>query len=297
MRRDELSDLAVFLAVAEARSFTKAAVKLGTSQSAISQIVRRLEASMGLKLLTRNTRNVAPTEAGEQLVETLRPAFDDIDARLSALSALRERPSGTVRLTSSRHAAETIIWPAVEKLLTQYPDVKVEISVDGHLTDIISDRFDAGVRLGEQIAKDMTAVRIGGELRMAVVGAPSYFAEHGKPRTPQDLTSHRCINIRMQTQGGLYAWEFGQDGRELNVRVDGPLILNDIPMILNAAAQGIGLACVMEDQAATQLQSGTLVRVLEDWCPPFAGYHLYYPDRRQLPSAFALLVAALRYRD
>lgn len=296
MRRDELSDLAVFLAVAEARSFTRAAAKLGTSQSAISQIVRRLEAGMGLKLLTRNTRNVAPTEAGEQLVETLRPAFDDIDARLSALSALRERPSGTVRLTSSRHAAETILWPTVGKLLAEYPEVKVEISVDSHLTDIISDRFDAGIRLGEQIAKDMIAVRIGGELRMAVVGAPSYFAEHGRPAIPQDLTNHRCINIRLQTHGGLYAWEFGQEGRQLNVRVEGPLILNDVPMILTAAAQGIGLACVMEDQADAHLRAGTLVRILEDWCPPFAGYHLYYPDRRQLPPAFALLVAALRHR-
>ena len=296
MRREELSDLAVFLAVAEARSFTRAAAKLGTSQSAISQIVRRLEANMGVKLLTRNTRNVAPTDAGEQLVQTLRPAFDDIDARLSALSALRERPSGTVRLTSSRHAAETILWPAVSRLLAEYPDVKVEISVDSHLTDIIGDRFDAGVRLGEQIAKDMIAVRIGGELRMAVVGAPDYFATHGTPQTPQELTHHRCINIRLATQGGLYAWEFGQDGHEFNVRVDGPLVLNDVPMILNAAAEGIGLACVMEDQADAYLKGGRLVRVLADWCPPFSGYHLYYPDRRQLPPAFALLVSALRYR-
>ncbi|TFU02920.1 LysR family transcriptional regulator [Polymorphobacter arshaanensis] len=296
MRREELGDLAVFLAVAEARSFTRAAAKLGTSQSAISQIVRRLEAGMGVKLLTRNTRNVAPTDAGEQLVQTLRPAFDDIDARLSALSALRERPSGTVRITSSRHAAETILWPNVRRLLEDYPDVKVEISVDGHLTDIIGDRFDAGVRLGEQIAKDMIAVPIGGELRMAVVGAPSYFATHGQPRTPQDLTNHRCINIRLPTQGGLYAWEFGHNGRDLNVRVDGPLILNDVRMILTAAAEGVGLACVMEDQAAAYLSSGQLVRVLEDWCPPFAGYHLYYPDRRQLPPAFSLLVSALRRR-
>ncbi|MDB5725876.1 MAG: LysR family transcriptional regulator [Novosphingobium sp.] len=296
MRREELSNLAVFLAVAEERSFTRAAAKLGTSQSAISQIVRRLEAGMGVKLLTRNTRNVAPTEAGEQLVQTLRPAFDDIDARLSLLSALRERPAGTVRITSSRHAAETILWPAVGRLIETYPEVKVEISVDSHLTDIIGDRFDAGVRLGEQIAKDMIAVRIGGELRMAVVGAPAYFAAHGRPLTPQDLTNHRCINIRLQTQGGLYAWEFGQDGRDLNVRVDGPLILNDVPMILTAAAEGIGLACVMEDQAEAFLKSGRLVRVLEDWCPPFSGYHLYYPDRRQLPPAFSLLVSALRYR-
>jgi DNA-binding transcriptional LysR family regulator len=296
MRREELSDLAVFLAVAEARSFTRAAATLGTSQSAISQIVRRLEAAMGLKLLTRNTRNVAPTDAGEQLIATLRPAFDEIDARLSALSALRERPAGTVRITSSRHAAETILWPAVGNLLKSYPEVTVEISVDSHLTDIIADRFDAGIRLGEQVAKDMIAVRIGPELRMAVVGAPSYFAARGRPQTPHDLTGHACINIRMPTKGGLYTWEFGKDGRDLNVRVEGPLILNDVPMILKAAGEGVGLACVMEDQADALLRAGIVERVLEEWCPPFSGYHLYYPDRRQLPPAFALLVNALRYR-
>ncbi len=296
MKREELSDLAVFLAVAEARSFTRAAATLGTSQSAISQIVRRLEAGMGVKLLNRNTRNVAPTEAGEQLIATLRPAFDEIDARLSALSALRERPAGTVRITSSRHAAETILWPAVGKLLRDYSEVAVEISIDSHLTDIIADRFDAGIRLGEQVAKDMIAVRIGPELRMAVVGAPSYFEVHGRPETPHELTSHACINIRMQTKGGLYTWEFGREGRDLNVRVEGPLVLNDVPMILTAAAEGIGLACVMEDQAEALLNAGKLVRVLEDWCPPFSGYHLYYPDRRQLPPAFSLLIEALRFR-
>ena len=297
MKREDLSDLAVFLAVAEARSFTKAAAALGTSQSAISQIVRRLEAAIGLKLLTRNTRNVAPTEAGEQLIETLRPAFNEIDARLSALSVLRERPAGNVRITSSRHAAETILWPAVGRLIRDHPDVTVEISLDGHLTDIISDRFDAGVRLGEQVAKDMIAVRIGPDLRMAVLGSPSYFAAHGRPRTPHELTAHRCINIRMPTRGGLYAWEFGRNGRDLNVRVEGPLILNDVPMILNAASEGHGLACVLEDQANALLKAGRLERVLEDWCPPFAGYHLYYPDRRQLPPAFKLLIEALRYKD
>ena len=296
MKREELSDLAVFLAVAEERSFTRAAVRLSTSQSAISQIVRRLEAAMGLKLLTRNTRNVAPTEAGEQLIATLRPAFDDIDARLSALSALREKPSGTVRITTSKHAAEALLWPAVLQLLRDYPEVKVELSIDNHLTDIIADRFDAGVRLGEQIAKDMIAVRIGPELRMAVVGAPAYFAVHSPPKTPHDLTEHACINIRMPTRGSLYTWEFGQNGRDLNVRVEGPLTLNDTDMVLTAAAEGMGLACVTEDQTEALINAGRLVRVLEDWCPLFAGYHLYYPDRRQLPPAFALLVNALRYR-
>lgn len=296
MRREELGDLAVFLAVAEARSFTRAAAKLGTSQSAISQIVRRLEAALGLKLLTRNTRNVAPTEAGEQLIATLRPAFDEIDARLSALSALKERPAGTVRVTSSRHAAETILWPVVSRMLKDYPEVSVEISVDGQLTDIIAERFDAGIRLGEQVAKDMIAIPIGPELRMAVVGSPVYLAARGTPQTPQDLTQHRCINIRMPSKGGLYTWEFGKDGRDLNVRVEGPLVVNDVPLILRAATEGIGLACVLEDQASARLQSGELVRVLEDWCPSFPGYHLYYPDRRQLTPAFTVLVNTLRYR-
>lgn len=295
MKREALSDLAVFLAVAEARSFTRAAGMLGTSQSAISQIVRRLEAAIGLKLLTRTTRSVAPTEAGEQLMATLRPAFDEIDNRLAAIAAMRDRPSGTIRLTSSRHAADTILWPAISRLLRQYPDLNVEISIDSQLTDIVSDRFDAGVRLGEQIARDMIAVRISPELRMAVVGSPSYLAERGVPASPQELTEHNCINIRMATRGDIYAWEFGKGGRELHVRVEGSLIVNDVPMILEAASDGIGLACVLEDQAARYLAAGRLVRVLDDWCPPFPGYHLYYPDRKQLPKAFALLVAALRH--
>ncbi|MFM6853765.1 MAG: LysR family transcriptional regulator [Sphingopyxis sp.] len=296
MKRGELNDLAVFLAVAEERSFTRAAAQIGTSQSAISQIVRRLEGRMGVKLLTRTTRNVAPTLAGDQLIATLRPAFDDIDARMAAISALGERPSGMVRITTSPHAAQQILWPAIAKLLIDHPNVQVELSIDGKLTDIIAERFDAGVRLGEQLAKDMVAVRIGPELRMAVVAAPAYFARHGRPATPHDLTRHACINIRMATMGGLYVWEFARDGRDVNVRVDGPLILNDITMVLTAAAQGIGIACVMEDQAAAMIANGQLERVLDNWCPPFAGYHLYYPDRRQLPPAMAVLVNALRYR-
>ncbi|MEG3159434.1 LysR family transcriptional regulator [Sphingomonas sp. LB2R24] len=294
MQRDELSDLSVFLAVAEERSFTRAATRIGTSQSAISQIVRRLEARMGVKLLTRTTRSVVPTVAGEQLAETLRPAFDDIDARLAALSALRERPSGLVRLTSSRHAAMTLLWPVITRLLFDYPDVTVELSIDSALADIVSARFDAGIRLGEQVAQDMIAVRIGPDLRMAVVGAPAYFDDHPAPATPRDLTDHRCINIRLPTKGGFYAWEFEHGGRELHVRVVGPLILNDLDMVLKAASEGLGLACVMEDQAAPYLADGRLIRVLDNWCAPFAGYHLYYPDRRQLPPAFQVLVAALR---
>jgi DNA-binding transcriptional LysR family regulator len=297
MRREELGDLTAFLAVAEERSFTRAAAKLGTSQSALSHTVRRLEARLGLRLLTRTTRSVAPTEAGERLIETLRPALDDINAKLSALSELREKPAGTVRITASKHAAEAILWPVLKPLLQDYPDVKVELSIDQSLTNIVVDRYDAGVRLGEQFEKDMIAVRIGPDLRMAVVGAPSYFASHPVPNTPHDLTQHACINLRMPTAGGLYAWEFEKDGRELNVRVDGQLVLNYIPLVLTAATEGLGLACVLDDQVEDHLADGRLVRVLEDWCPPFAGYHLYYPSRRQPAPAFTLIVEALRYRE
>jgi len=296
MRRDELGDLAAFLAVAEERSFTRAAARLGTSQSALSHTVRRLEARLGLRLLTRTTRSVAPTEAGERLLETLRPAFDEIDARLAALSELRDKPAGTIRITTGQHAAETILWPALLRLLPHYPDVRVELSVDQALTDIVAERYDAGVRLGEQVARDMIAVRIGPDMRMAVVGAPAYFATRPKPKTPHDLTHHTCINLRFPTLGGLYAWEFEKDGRALNVRVDGPLVFNVMPMILKAATDGFGLAFVLEDQAAPLIADGRLLRVLADWCPPFPGYHLYYPSRRQLTPAFALLVESLRYR-
>jgi DNA-binding transcriptional LysR family regulator len=295
MRRDQLGDLTAFLAVAEDRSFTRAAAKLGTSQSALSQTVRRLEAGLGLRLLTRTTRSVALTEAGERLVETLRPALDDIDGRIAALSALREKPAGTIRITTGSHPATTILWPALARLLPDYPDVKVELSINQALTDIVAERYDAGVRLGEQVARDMIAVRIGPDLRMAVVGAPAYLADHPPPATPHDLTRHSCINLRLPTLGGFYPWEFGQRGRTLNVRVDGQLAFNDTTMILNAAAEGFGLAMVMEDAAAPLIADGRLVRVLADWCPPFAGYHLYYPSRRQQAPAFALLVEALRF--
>lgn len=296
MKRDELGDLTAFLAVADERSFTRAAAKLGTSQSALSHTVRRLEARLGLRLLARNTRSVAPTEAGERLIETLRPAFADIDAKLTALSALREKPAGTIRITTSHHAAQAILWPAMARLLPHYPDVKVELSINQALTDIVAERYDAGVRLGEQVAKDMIAVRIGPDMRMAVVGAPAYFAGRRKPKTPHDLTHHACINLRLPTLGGLYAWEFGRDGRELNVRVDGQLVFNDSSMMLKAAAEGFGLAFVLEDQAKPFIADGRLVRVLADWCPPFSGFHLYYPSRRQMAPAFALLIEALRYR-
>lgn len=296
MKRGELGDLAVFLAVAEERSFTRAAARLGTAQSAISQTVRRLEARLGLKLLARTTRSVAATEAGERLIETLRPALDDIDAKLVALCDLRDRPSGIIRVTASRHAIDTALWSPVARLMRDYPEINVELSVDSTLNDIVADRFDAGIRLGEQVAKDMVSVRIGPDLRMAVVAAPGYFANRSPPRTPHDLTQHACINVRLPTRGSIYAWEFENGERALNVRVDGPLVLNDSAIILKAAAEGFGIACVMEDLAAGMVADGRLLRVLEDWCPAFAGYHLYYPSQKHVSSAFRLFVDMMRYR-
>lgn len=296
MKRDELGDLAAFLAVAEERSFTRAAARLGTSQSALSHTVRRLETRLGLRLLTRTTRNVSPTEAGERLAETLRPAFDTIDARIDALSELRDRPAGAIRITSGEHAAQTVLWPAIERLLPQYPDIRIEIATDYRMVDLAEGRFDAGVRLGEHLADDMIAVPIGPDMRMIVVGSPDYFADRPKPVTPHDLTAHRCINLRLPTRGGLYVWEFEKDGRPLNVRVEGPLIVNDMDLMVRGAVAGLGLAIVMEDQVQTEIAAGRLVPVLEDWTPPFPGYHLYYPSRRQPTPAFALLVETLRYR-
>jgi len=297
MKRDELGDLAAFLAVAEERSFTRAAARIGLSQSALSHTIRRLEARLGLRLLTRTTRSVSPTEAGERLAETLRPAFNTIDARIEALSELRDRPAGTIRITSGEHAAQTVLWPALEKLLPLYPDICVEIATDHRLVDLAEGRFDAGVRLGEHLAGDMIAVPIGPDLRMVVVGSPAYFATRPAPRTPHDLTGHACINIRLPTLGNLYAWEFEKDGRALNVRVEGPLIVNGSELMLEAALSGLGLIFVMEDQVEAMIADGRLVPVLEDWCPTFGGYHLYYPSRRQPTPAFALLVEALRYRE
>jgi len=272
-----------------------AATKLGVSQSALSHTVRGLEAQLGLRLLTRTTRSVAPTAAGERLLATMGPLLDEIEAGMAALSEFREKPAGTIRITAGEHAAHTVLWPAMERLLPDYPDIKVELDINNGLTDIVAGRFDAGVRLGEQVAKDMVAVRIGPDMRMAVVGAPSYFAGRSRPRTPEDLTSHDCINLRMQS-GGLLAWEFEKGGREVKVKVDGKLVFNTSLMALEAAVGGYGLAYLLEDRVQAYLADGRLVRVLGDWCPPFSGYHLYYPSRRQPTPAFALLVDALRYR-
>lgn len=297
MRRERLADLTAFLAVAEDRSFTRAAARLGVSQSALSHTVRRLEGDLGLRLLSRTTRSVSPTEAGARLVDTLRPALADIDDKLVDLLRLRERPAGEVRINSSEHAARTLLWPALARLLPAYPDIRVELAIDQSLADIVAGRFDAGVRLGEQVARDMIAVRIGPDLRMAVVASPIYLAERGAPETPYELTAHSCINLRLPTLGGLYAWEFGKEGRELRVRVEGRLVFNDVGMLLEAASGGFGLACLLEDYAAAHLANGRLVRVLEDWCPPFPGYHLYYPSRRQISPAFAVVIDALRQRS
>ena len=296
MERKDLADLAAFLAVAEERSFTKAAAKLGTSQSSLSHTVRRLESRLGVRLLMRSTRSVSPTDAGQALIATLKPALEDIGAKLGVLGELRDKPAGAIRITTSRHAAQSILVPALAPLLAQFPDIHVELSTDGTLVDIVADRFDAGVRLGEQLAKDMIAVRIGPDLRQAVVGSPGYFARHAKPANPHDLTAHRCINLRMPTQGSLYTWEFSQQGRDLNVRVEGSMIVNDSIVAVDAAMAGMGLACVMEDLVAPAIAEGRLLRVLDAWCEPFAGYHLYYPNRRQPSQAFSLVVEALRYK-
>jgi len=296
MVRADVNDLMAFFAVARERSFTKAAAQLGVSQSALSHNIRGLEERLGLRLLTRTTRSVAPTAAGERLIRTVGPRFEEIDVELAALSELREKPAGTVRITAAVHPAETILWPALAKLLPNYPDITVEIIIDYGLTDIVAERYDAGIRHGDIVAKDMIAVPIGPDMRMAVVGAPSYFATRKRPRMPQDLTVHDCINLRLPTYGGLYAWEFEKDGRELKVRVEGQLVFNNLGLRLNAALAGLGLAYVPEDRVQTHLASGALIRVLADWCPPYSGYHLYYPSRRQPTPAFAVLVDALRYR-
>ena len=296
MTDPSLNDLLAVLTVARERSFTRAAAKLGVSQSALSQSVRGFEARLGLRLLTRTTRSVAPTEAGERLLRTVGPHLQEIQAELAALAELRKTPAGTVRITADEHAARTVLWPVVERVLPHYPEVKVEIVVDYGLSDIVADRYDAGVRLGGIIAKDMIAVPIGPEMRMATVCSPSYLATRPAPLAPQDLTGHACINLRLPTHGGLYAWEFEQDDRELKVRVDGQLVFNSVPMMLDAALSGFGFAHVAENQVQAHLDAGLLVRVLADWCPPFSGYHLYYPSRRQPSPAFTLLVEALRTR-
>ncbi|MGO4569589.1 LysR family transcriptional regulator [Rhizobium sp. 2YAF20] len=295
MASKSYNDLAVFVAVARAQSFTKAAVQLGVSQSALSQTIKNLEARLGLRLLARTSRNISATEAGERLLASVGSHFDDIDAELEAITHLRERPAGRIAITTSQHAADAVLWPVLAKFMVDYPDVTVEVDVNSTMVDLVAERFDAGVRLGEQVEKDMIAMRIGPELRMAVVGSPTYFAHHGEPTIPEDLTRHKCINIRMPTSKGIHPWEFEKDGRVVKVRVTGQIIVNS-SLRTNAALDGLGLAYMLEDYVQPYLEDGRLVRVLSDWCPPFPGYHLYYPSRRQHAPAFALLLEALRYR-
>jgi len=296
MQRGNLDDLSAFLIVAREGSFTKAAAKLGVSQSALSYTIRELEARLKLRLLTRTTRSVSPTAAGERLLRNVGPRLEEIETELEALGELREKPAGTIRITTLEFAADSILIPKLAKLLRAYPDIKVEIVIDYGLTDIVAQRYDAGVRNGEQVAKDMIAVRIGPDARMAVVGAPSYFKGRAEPKKPQDLIGHNCINLRLPTHGGLYAWEFEKGNRELKVRVEGQFTFNSTGPMLNAALAGLGLAYVPEGLVQPHIAKGRLTRVLADWCPPYPGYHLYYPSRRQPSAAFALVVDTLRYR-
>ncbi|MER9170543.1 LysR family transcriptional regulator [Mesorhizobium australicum] len=296
MRRGDFSELAVFIAVAEAGSFTRAAAKLGLSQSALSYAVRTLEQRLGVRLISRTTRSLFVTVAGERLLRSLRPAFDHIESEIAAVTALRDKPTGLIRLTTFRYAAKSVLWPVLAKLLLEYPDIEVELCLDEGLVDIVANKFDAGIRIGEQVQKDMVAIRIGPDLRMAVVGSPSYFANRTVPETPRELGEHRGISYRQKTGGGLFAWEFEKGGEELEVRMNGPLVINDGEMLEDAALDGLGLAYTFESQVAPFIADGRLIRVLEDWCQPFSGYHLYYPSRRQHTAAFALLVEALRLK-
>jgi len=296
MPQENFNDLVAFITVAREQSFTKAAVKMGVSQSALSQTVRALEARLGLRLLTRTTRSVSPTPAGERLLQTAGPRFEEIQAELAALSEMRDKPAGNIRITAGEHAAISFLAPALQKILPDYPDLNVEIIVDYGLTDIVAERYDAGVRLGEQVAKEMIAVRISPQIRMAVVGTPGYFDNHPRPDAPEDLTAHNCIQIRMPTHGNILAWEFEKDGHELRVRVEGQMVFNNIAMRRDAALRGLGLAYMPEDLVQDFVDRGQLVRVLEDWCAPFPGYHLYYPNRRHASPAFAVVLEALRFR-
>lgn len=296
MRRENVSDLIAFVAVARERSFTRAAARLGVSQSALSYTVRMLEARIGLQLLTRTTRSVSLTDAGERLLVTIGPRLDEIDLEVAALSALRDKPAGAVRLTTVEHAAESILWPKLSPLLRDYPDITVEIINDYRLVDIAAERFDGGVRFGGHVDKDMVALRISAGFRTAIVAAPSYFADRAPPVTPQEMVAHHCIGLRLPTHGGLYAWDFRKDGQAIEVRIQGRVVSNSLPLMRQAALDGLGLAYMPEDFVAEPLRSGALVRVLEDWCPLMPGYHLYYTSRRQPSPAFALVIEALRYK-
>jgi DNA-binding transcriptional LysR family regulator len=295
MKRDDLYDLAAFSVVAEHGSFTRAAAELGMSQPALSHAMKALEERLGLRLLSRTTRSVSTTEAGETLLRSLRPALEEITSSVDAVGALRGKPSGTVRVTATKHAVSFVVMPVLPGFLASHPDIRVDMIVDDNLTDIVANRIDAGIRFGDIVEKDMIAVRIGPDIRMAVVGAPSYFADQPVPRTPRELSGHRCINYRHVKTGGLYAWDFEEKGRPFAVRVEGPLVFNNVDLIREATLAGQGLAYTYEDTVAADIEAGRLTRILEKWCPTFPGYYLYHPGRRQSPPALAALIAALRY--
>ncbi|ATE71103.1 LysR family transcriptional regulator [Lysobacter capsici] len=294
MARRNLNDLLAFVSVAREGSFTRAAAVLGVSQSALSQAIKALEERLQIRLLTRTTRSVSPTPAGERLLLAIGNRFDEIEAELDALTELRDKPAGSVRITSGDHVLRTILLPKLLPLMRRYPDINIEFDVSYGLRDIVADRFDAGVRLGESIDKDMIALPISPRLRMAAVATPAYFEKHPIPKVPDDLTRHNCINIRFPTSGGLYVWEFERRGRQVNVRVAGQAVFNTSPHIVLASLDGLGIAFLPEEEFAPHIEEGRLVRVLQDWCPPFSGYHLYYPSRRQHSPAFSLVVDALR---
>ena len=297
MTVESYDQLAIFAVVAQERSFTRAAARLGMSQPALSRAMRQLEERLGVRLLARTTRSVTPTQAGEHLLQVIAPRFDEINSELALLSKFRDRPAGKLRITAGEHAAIAVLQPVLARLLPDHPDLSIEIIVDYGLTDIVAEGFDAGVRLGEQVAKDMIAMRIGPDMRMAVIGSPAYFSHYPKPVIPADLMAHNCITLRMPTHGGLFMWEFEKNGQALNVRIEGQLVFNNIAMRLESALQGLGLAYMPEDAVRPHIEQGHLIRVLEDWCEPYSGYHLYYPSRRQSSPAFTLLREALRYRD
>ncbi|TGP57365.1 LysR family transcriptional regulator [bacterium M00.F.Ca.ET.230.01.1.1] len=297
MQRDDMKDLLWFLAVARERSFTKAAAELRTSQSTLSATIKQLEARLGVRLLTRTTRSVAPTDAGERLYQSLAPRFEGIEADLAGLVAFRDKPAGTVRITLSDHALQSTVWPKLKPVLSDYPDLSVELYSDNGMRNIVEERFDAGVRLGESIDKDMIAVRIGPDWRLVAVASPEYFSRRPAPKIPQDLVGHDCINLRLTTFGGFYAWEFARDGRDLRVRVEGQLTFNSTLPMIDAAISGYGIAYVPENLVSRHVAEGRLTVALGDWSPPFAGYHLYYPSRRQLSPAMTVIVEALRHRS
>ncbi|WP_416414811.1 LysR family transcriptional regulator [Pantoea sp. App145] len=297
MLRENFNDLIYLVMVAREQSFTRAAAKLGVSQSALSHSIRGLEERLNTRLLTRTTRSVAPTEAGERLIQNVGPMIADIEKALLQLTDDQGKPSGNIRITAGEHALASTLWPLLKPFLQAYPEVNIELSVDNTLTDIVSGRFDAGVRLGEQVEKDMVAVRIGPDWRMVVVASPDYFAQNGIPETPYELQNHNCINMRLPTLGGIYNWEFSKDGKEIRVKVEGQLIFNNLASRVDAALTGMGVACVPEDSARKYIDEGRLQVVLDDWCAPFAGYYLYYPSRKQHTAAFSKLIEAVRYKS